>query len=81
MLFRHVQIVVVVVMVHGYDGSFKFILLSANMKKQNHVNAPPPERVSLPEKVAHAYYSHGLICSSHPVIVLCFAISIVLLCS
>ncbi|KAL0277128.1 UNVERIFIED_CONTAM: hypothetical protein PYX00_004516 [Menopon gallinae] len=54
---------------------------AANMKKQNHVNTPPPERVSLPEKVAHAYYSHGLICSSHPILVLCFAISVVLLCS
>lgn len=51
------------------------------MKTENHVAMPPSERVTLPERVAHIYYSHGLICSSHPIIVLCSAIAVILLCS
>lgn len=36
---------------------------------------------SLPERVAGLYYAHGLFCSSHPIIVISFAISVILLCS
>ncbi|XP_012541992.1 sterol regulatory element-binding protein cleavage-activating protein [Monomorium pharaonis] len=35
---------------------------------------------SLPDRVAGLYYAHGLFCSSHPVIVLSLAISVLLLC-
>lgn len=35
---------------------------------------------TLPERVGQLYYSHGLFCSSHPVPVIVFAISVVLLC-
>ena len=51
------------------------------MKKKKDVGMSPSERVNLPERVAHFYYSHGLFCSSHPILVLFFAISVILLCS
>ncbi|KAK6639923.1 hypothetical protein RUM43_008200 [Polyplax serrata] len=51
------------------------------MKRKKEVGTPPSERVNLPERVAHFYYSHGLLCSSHPILVLFFAISVILLCS
>jgi len=35
---------------------------------------------SLPDRVAGLYYAHGLLCSSHPVIVIPLAISVLLLC-
>ncbi|GLH11360.1 F-box/WD repeat-containing protein 7 [Gryllus bimaculatus] len=35
---------------------------------------------TLPERVGQLYYSHGLFCSSHPVPVIVFAITVVLLC-
>ncbi|EZA50256.1 Sterol regulatory element-binding protein cleavage-activating protein [Ooceraea biroi] len=35
---------------------------------------------SLPDRVAGLYYAHGLLCSSHPVIVIPVAISVLLLC-
>ncbi|XP_072761424.1 sterol regulatory element-binding protein cleavage-activating protein [Anoplolepis gracilipes] len=35
---------------------------------------------SLPDRVAGLYYAHGLFCSSHPVIILSLAISVLLFC-
>ncbi|XP_076652872.1 SREBP cleavage activating protein [Halictus rubicundus] len=35
---------------------------------------------SLPDRVAGLYYSHGLVCSSHPIAIISLAISIMLLC-
>lgn len=35
---------------------------------------------SLPDRVAGLYYAHGLLCSSHPVVVIPLAISVLLLC-
>lgn len=35
---------------------------------------------SLPDRVAQLYYSNGLFCASHPIIIICVAVSIVLLC-
>ncbi|KAI8430672.1 hypothetical protein MSG28_000867 [Choristoneura fumiferana] len=50
--------------------------LKINIEIRDHIMAG----ASLPERVAQIYYTYGLFCSSYPIAVIGFALSIVLLC-